>query len=501
MKLLFFVTVSTLWVLGVSGCSNETMDNPYSEQDQKVLMTMQVVGPQTRANYTENGDKMNFSWNNGDAISVAVHDVPNNGNCRMNATKNDKTSPFTGSVSAWKGAPKTIYAFYPYSAYGYKINDGDNAEIATTSLTLPNPQRYTIGGPVDNSFMVGVGSANVNGNEVNASATLHQVMSIIQLNISNASEKLTEVKLKCSKPIFPTTATVKLSDGTISNLGGYVDELTMKVTDETDNKNKTVSFAMLPVDLKAIDVNIQVIFNYGSYISINKSGIAFSRNTHYMMGLDATQSSNLYIKIGNVKWATGNLVADGENRAKIGLPTDGGLYFQFGSLLGWSGGATGDGTGRASNSYPQLKLMVSPKDYAYSSSWPSEWEGDTTKDNADKGTGDPCRFYLGGTWRTPTQAEYMALLAGVESLGSGPWKIGGSFYGGSTNSSAEHTSGLKFPAAGWRGYYGNSFSFVGSAGGYWSSTSGSYLGFSLGGLRADQYISHSYGFIVRCVCD
>lgn len=43
-------------------------------------------------------------------------------------------------------------------------------------------------------------------------------------------------------------------------------------------------------------------------------------------------------------WAKGNLIASGARgqgglgAAKIGDPTDGGLYFQFGSLIGWKGG-------------------------------------------------------------------------------------------------------------------------------------------------------------------
>ena len=49
-----------------------------------------------------------------------------------------------------------------------------------------------------------------------------------------------------------------------------------------------------------------------------------------------------YIQIGDLLWATGNLVAHGENDCKVGQPQDGGLYFQWGSLIGWTGGANGD---------------------------------------------------------------------------------------------------------------------------------------------------------------
>ena len=59
-----------------------------------------------------------------------------------------------------------------------------------------------------------------------------------------------------------------------------------------------------------------------------------------------------FIEIGNLKWATGNLVANGEHSCKIGEPTDGGLYFQFGSLIGWAGGASGDGRGVPASNTP-----------------------------------------------------------------------------------------------------------------------------------------------------
>ena len=76
-------------------------------------------------------------------------------------------------------------------------------------------------------------------------------MSIIKLNINNvpADAKVARVKLMCDEAVFPTTATVKLSDATITNLGAEVKELTMNVADNATGATKAVSFAMFPTHL------------------------------------------------------------------------------------------------------------------------------------------------------------------------------------------------------------------------------------------------------------
>ena len=123
------------------------------------------------------------------------------------------------------------------------------------------------------------------------------------------------------------------------------------------------------------------------------------------------------IKIGNLWWATGNLVADGPNGCKIGAPTDYGLYFVYGSLVGWSGGANGDGTGQG---YPTVAQRVKPLGYSGTSSWPTPyWSGGSSgqnitnvvSDNPATGIGDACRYYLRGSWRLATIAEWGGLLA------------------------------------------------------------------------------------------
>lgn len=110
--------------------------------------------------------------------------------------------------------------------------------------------------------------------------------------------------------------------------------------------------------------------------------------------------------MGNVIWAVGNLVADGANGCKIGSSTDIGLYFRWGSLVGYTGNNI---------STPAVK----PSEYASSPGFTSSPNlvNVTITDTPASGTGDPCRYYLKGKWRMPTSAEYQT-LGGVNATGT-----------------------------------------------------------------------------------
>lgn len=192
----------------------------------------------------------------------------------------------------------------------------------------------------------------------------------------------------------------------------------------------------------------------------------------------------------SITWATGNLVADGKNGAKIGTATDGGLYFQFGSLIGWS--TIGD----------DPTVVINPIGYTGSTSWNEDWTGDPVTDNAVTGTGDPCRYYLKGTWRLPTKDEYGALFNNVTNnsyVNSGGWS-----WTASPASATNSMKNLTFLASGFRNNYDGSLDSVGTYGYYWSSSpndarfgyrlffSSSYLDPSFKGNRAS-------GLLIRCV--
>lgn len=191
-----------------------------------------------------------------------------------------------------------------------------------------------------------------------------------------------------------------------------------------------------------------------------------------------------YIEVNGIKAAIGNLVADGANGAKIGAATDQGLYFQFGSLVGWS-----------SEGNPAT-IAVRPETYNGSTTWNSTWLGDPTTENLVTGTGDPCKYYLKGSWRLPTNPEIVELFKDDGFPVRGPWKW-------NTNM-ASHTSGLKFPASGCRDNNSDgNLSNVGTEGYYWSSTpiatNGLCLYFYKGGLYTTQSRYQKDGYTVRCV--
>lgn len=210
-----------------------------------------------------------------------------------------------------------------------------------------------------------------------------------------------------------------------------------------------------------------------------------------------------YIEVNGIKVAIGNLVANGANGAKIGAPSDGGLYFQFGSLIGWAGGVSGDGTGVPASTSPGYTFnavgTVVPSGKSIPTTWgdPDRWTGQTGTVPA---ANDPCTHYLGSDWRLPTKDEYKTLFENHGYTSNGPWT-----WDAIAKSATNSTKGLTFPASGCRSNSDGSLNNVGAGGYYWSALSSgvasdgyclyflsSYLSPSITGSRA-------LGYPVRCV--
>lgn len=158
----------------------------------------------------------------------------------------------------------------------------------------------------------------------------------------------------------------------------------------------------------------------------------------------AEQKWEDYVTIAGVKWKMGHLIATGANSCTVGAPTDGGLYFQYGGLIGYKGGANGSGEGTipkaydtyhwgGASAYSDTHIAVTPSQYTSRKDiWPNfanqtsgrygyyYFSNFTTKfadfskqangNNPAQGIGDPCKHYLGGDWRLPTNAELIALI-------------------------------------------------------------------------------------------
>ena len=123
------------------------------------------------------------------------------------------------------------------------------------------------------------------------------------------------------------------------------------------------------------------------------------------------------IKIGNLLWATGYLVAsnpnapgiDGPGGCTIGTPGDVGLYFNYFSLIGMGKSNSQGGRQLGTGSFVH---WIRPTGCTYGSGWPTQMVTASypATDNPVTGAGDPCRYYLGAPWRTPTSSDNMALL-------------------------------------------------------------------------------------------
>lgn len=156
--------------------------------------------------------------------------------------------------------------------------------------------------------------------------------------------------------------------------------------------------------------------------------------------------------IDNLRWAKGNLIAVDEYNCAVGGPRDHGLYFKFGSLVGWRGGASGNGTGTSTNGMATV-VYTTPSLYNGAISWAGVLRHNSStavpipvNDNTVTAVGDPCRFYLGEPWRTPTSAEFAALKYST-------WTTNTSIYGvwaAATTPAADETNSLYFTCPGMR---------------------------------------------------
>lgn len=295
-KMNFVATAVALGALCLAGCSNDAEEpgtEPQPQPGRQVMMTMHAstAEPQTRAGYTEDGEIMRFSWHAEDAISVFVSDESgNNQNCKLTTNEKTKSATFTGTAEVWDGT-KDIYAVYPYKESGGYI---DPSSKGTASLELAQKQKFTVGGAFTNGYLVGEGKATCENGNINVSpVSMKQVMSFVKFDITNAPGNVTKVQLASGDKIFPTKATVSLDTGEITGTDDTrVSYLTMEVTDNTGERDKSVSFALFPGDYSNVEIMISITFDVsGSDKSVVRPvpGKKFERNVHYKMAVNVKE--------------------------------------------------------------------------------------------------------------------------------------------------------------------------------------------------------------------
>ena len=222
-----------------------------------------------------------------------------------------------------------------------------------------------------------------------------------------------------------------------------------------------------------------------------------------------------YIKVDSLLWAKGNLIAKsstagpaGDGACGIGEPTDGGLYFQFGSLIGWKGGAkANNGTGQGippaawNDGYSWWNGAGSWSWANDAMIWPTTlktepfvWNKIVSNNlqtlihyffnysfkpyNTDKtdirgfketiadedptcdslgvgryaalGVGDPCTYYLGADWRLPRMRETNGLRNKGVSPATTYQGVGGRWVGPSATSANPKSQAIFIPISGYR---------------------------------------------------
>ena len=460
--------------------------------------------PDTRIGYSEEGNKMNYTWGelNSERFSVFVPNSNIKHDFSLKGGAHSRNGRFEGQIP--EGAT-TTFATYP------GLN-GNPATLTAITHDLSNQGLYTTPNALfGNRHHLMWATAEANNGEVDYQFTHKVSMLKLELAFTGVTSKIRSVSIYGAH----NKANLNGTNGVLSY--ETADKGVITASDATgfdlvDNV-LTAYVYLFPEDLSGTRLSITATDASGKeYTSGAFNGRVLNGGTVYRLSKGMSDSG--YIVVENLKWAKGNLIADGPNGARIGAPEDGGLFFQFGSLVGWSGSGNDDGTGRGDGRL--LSVQIKPATCSITT-WSGSWTGDPIFDDPTNGIGDPCRYYLGDPWRLPTIVELNGLF-GFEPTYEGyiswsdtlitNWEKLGTYDYASTDSRASYIpADLQLSASGSRDASEGRIMDVGRVGLYWSSTlkngvstAATRLYFSSNYI-ASGYNSRSTGYSVRCVRD
>lgn len=366
-------------------------------------------------------------------------------------------------------------------------------QVAVTGVTLDNAS-LTVNVGATGTTTATVAPADASNKKVNwtsSDATIATVADGVVTGVKVGTATITATTedgsftATCAVTVENIAVTaITLTDATVS-IGGK--KTLVPTFTPTDATIKTVTWTSSDAAIATVSATGEVEGKAAGEVTITATSTSNTTVTGTCKVTVTAEKPN-YIEVNGIKVAVGNLVADGANSAKIGAATDVGLFFQFGSLIGWS--TTDSPT-----------IAVKPATYAGGDSWDSSWKGDPAIENIATGTGDPCKYYLKGTWRLPTTDEYKTLFNNVTTK---TWADSGGWSWDDNSESATHTDGLTFPMTGYRGntngFLINSFPF----GYYWSASPsddnrGYNLVFTSSIVIPSNPITRTNGYPVRCV--
>ncbi|MCP9612950.1 PL29 family lyase N-terminal domain-containing protein [Coprobacter tertius] len=383
--------------------------------------------------------------------------------------------------------------------------------IAVTSVTLDPPTTIVKVGKTE-TMTATVTPANATNKKIIWTSSDAAVATVAEGVVTGVKAGTATITATTEDGNFTATCAV-----TVENIA--VESISLTNTAIFLNEKKNIAYTISPTDAtvktliwSSSDPTIATVnTSTGEIEGKNAGDVTITATWTEDSRIKGTCTVMVTEKTGIV-WATGNLVADGANGAKIGSPADGGLYFQFGSLIGWSGSANEDGTGIGGNL--ALSVVVKPIGYAGSTDWGNTdkiWQSKTAtvpftiagSGSAEEiaGVGDPCRYYLKGNWRLPTKEDFVELFKEKGYPNKGPWKWN------ATTKSIYNEDGLTFPASGNRNYVSGGLGTIGISGRYWSATpltsinNSSSLFFSNTNVNTSVSFERLNGLPIRCVQD
>ncbi len=410
-----------------------------------------------------------------------------------------------------KGKKTTVFGYAPYVDVNNRSGNGLKIERAYTSTPYI---KYTVPTDCKKQPDLLVGTTAYNQNSGSIDFRFVHALSSVAFKISGGNESITKISIKGISTSgklslgYTNGEAIAWSELGAVNNSEYSAGIPEGLVATEDEVNATAADGYLMMIPQTLGENAKLVVTIdGEDREVALSG-SWEANKKYTYVL-SVKSVDSELIIDNLVWATGNLIADGENGCKIGKPTDNGLYFQFGSLLGWTGGANGNGIGQGK---PSLAVQVKPAEYNGNPNWSSAPRYKDVADGASvpltfdpsTGIGDPCRYYLGDPWRLPTAGEYTKLF---DDVGMGTeWKYVSNWNWQESPTGAIHKKGLFLPILGSRESADGKLSFRDTNSSYWSSTmdfasNGGFLHFSSTNVTPEVYNITSFGLPVRCVQD
>lgn len=497
-----------LWLailpLAFGSCEKDKPLHDDGEEGKTVQATIENLQTKGQIQYETD----NFMWNTndkfyaygteiGEVYSFQIDDKYNENNPSATAT-----FKYTGDLKDGK-----LFAFYPdvQREGNYYSMTFPRGGLQTQKQKQGNQNLEHL---KESMFMYA--EADVSNGQIQGGLSFRHITTLFRIKITNKLENpvfVTNVTIETENPHFGTVCNIDPSQKTFSVVESsgiktlrfqfgaeiapnesYEGYLNFFPLNDKFGTNEKLALTLAYTDGGATEKTVIKQVKLSDIAEQNNNTAQFEMGKRYGFNMDiSTPPPTPYIEVNGIKVAKGNLVADGENGAKIGEPSDLGLYFQFGSLVGWN----------TENSH--ATIAIKPADCEVTS-WNAEWQGDPSVENTQTGMGDPCKYYLKGSWRLPTQGELNTLVRNSGYPNGPDWTAEGTFEAGS-QSYATHKSGLKLPAAG--ACHNGFLSNQGSFGNYWSSSVDTenyafYISFRNTSLFPVSFTRPS-GFSVRCI--